>query len=169
VVGVAAQPPLENPAGTWVMLLHGTTWSRVPLSDRREDGVLPAFVVTSGDHIAAMSTFDGATVAPVGTLGVSADGGSTWTRVHKRDVPFATVDSAAATSTGVLYVATPKGALYRSAGDDWTRFTRVPYRGALSRVQAAGEDVAALTGSYPDLRLVLFDASGHPRDRGPLR
>jgi hypothetical protein len=169
VVGIAAQPPIENPPGTWVMMLHGATWSRVPLSDRRADGPLPGFVVTSGDHLAAMSTYDGATVAPVGTFGVSSDSGRSWTRLHKGDVPFATVDSVAATSTGTLYVATPEGALYRSAGQDWTTFVRVDVAGRVGQIQPAGREVAGLTGDYPDLHLLLFDGSGRHRDLGGLR
>jgi hypothetical protein len=169
VVGMAARPPLENPTGTWVVMLHGTTWSRVSLSERPEDGPLPGYVVTSGGHIAAMSTYDGATVAPVGTLGISADRGRTWTRLHRHDVPFTTVDSIAATSTGVLYVATPEGALYRSAGHDWTTFVRVHLPGRIGQIQSAGHEVAGLTGDYPDLHLLLLDDSGHHRDLGPLR
>ena len=89
--------------------------------------------------------------------------------VHKGDVPFATVDSVAATSTGTLYVATPEGALYRSAGQDWTTFVRVDVAGPVGQIQPAGREVAGLTGDYPDLHLLLFDGSGRHRDLGGLR
>lgn len=108
---------------------------------------VPADLAVSGRRVAALSSFDGATVSPVGTLAVTTDGGATWTHLGKGDVPFATVDSMAATATGVLFVAEPDGSVWRSSDGSWTRFVKVAGVGPVDGLEPAGADVLARTAT----------------------
>jgi hypothetical protein len=167
---VGSRPPRGDPSGTSVAWLRNGRWTTAVLSASRAEGPVPGFLAVAGDHVAAISTYDGATIAPLGTLGISTDAGRTWTRLHKGDVPFDDVDSIAATSTGTLFVLTADGQhLYRSAGSDWTRFERVAISGPLAYLQDAGTDVTALAGGYQAQGLVGFDEAGREHDLGPLR
>lgn len=144
----------------------GRAWTQHVVSDTREDGTAPSgLLAVAGDHVATMSSYDGATVLPVGVLAVTTDGGATWTHLRPEDLPFRYVDAMAATAGGTLYVA-PAGArrLYRSTDATWTRFAVVPGSRGFDRLQPDGDRVLAGGGTLADPELVTFDDAGdsHP-------
>ncbi|MGH3510065.1 MAG: hypothetical protein ACRDPI_07535, partial [Nocardioidaceae bacterium] len=137
---------------------YGGAWSKRTLSTAIN--AVPGALAASGGHVAALSSFDGATDLPVGTLAVSTDAGRTWDDLHKSDLPFNAVDSMAATSGGVLFVADPVGALWRSADSTWTSFERVTGVPKVYGLEPAGAGVIAQVAVKAP-RLALIDAQGH--------
>ncbi|MGY2873895.1 hypothetical protein ACVW00_001085 [Marmoricola sp. URHA0025 HA25] len=143
-------------------LSPASPWKQHLMTSTDTHDSLPGYLATSGDHVAALSGFDGATVLPVADLAVTADGGATWTDLHQSDLPFRYVDSMAATSGGTLYVVTPAGEhLYRSTDASWTRFTEVPNPTRADTLVAAGDRVLARGGTFEDPVLVALDSAGH--------
>lgn len=141
--------------------VDGRHWTRTAVSDDRAGGDVPGRVVTSGDRVAVLATYDGATVAPVGTLAVSTDGGAHWRRLHRRDLPFETVDELAATRDGTLFVSSAEGEhLYRSADDTWTRFVPVRDGDRVADLTPLPHGLLAVQGTYRHWRTVTFDDRG---------
>ncbi|WP_310964494.1 beta propeller repeat protein [Nocardioides terrisoli] len=160
---VYALPAFAGPGKVWVARFRDRHWTHVVLSHGGARGTMPGYVVASGSHAAALSSFDGATILPVGVLGVTADGGDTWTMLTKSALPFGAVDSMAATSGGTLYLTTPDGEVYRSAEPNWTRFERVAAPRRTGELQGVGDQVVARIGTAKHPRLIVFDDSGwHP-------
>ena len=165
--------PIQTPDGppfrvrvSW--LRHGT-WQTRQLD--RSTSAVPGGVAVSGDHVAALSSFDGATVLPVGVLAVTSDGGDTWTDLRKEDLPFDAVDSMAATSGGTLYIGGYGSArysgVYRSTDATWTHFEKVPGTRGVSGVVPAGRVVLGLRGTSdrrPPRLLAVFDDHGNRTD-----
>jgi hypothetical protein len=174
--------PAGDGAGGWItgtVAADGTTWA-MPASDEEvrvawsdgaawqhhvlpstDVGALPGYLAVAGDHVAALSGYDGATVLPVADLAVTADGGRTWTDLHQADLPFRYVDAMAATSGGTLYVVTPGGEkLYRSTDDTWTHFAEIPNPGRADQLVPAGDRVIARGGSSTQPILVALDDAG---------
>jgi hypothetical protein len=156
--------------------LRDARWHQHVLWDqRRSTGgtAMPGVLAVSGHHVAAVSSFDGATLTPVGKVAVSADNGETWTDLTRDQVPFETVDSMAATSGGTLYVVGVTRGLgqwrvFRSTDATWTHFESVPAPPATSGLQPAGPVVLAVSGSGKDVRLLAFDDHGM-RPEVPIR
>lgn len=130
---------------------------------------MPGLLVSSGEHVAAMSSFDGATVLPVGTFAVTADDGRHWTDLTKRQLPFDFVDSMAATDGGTLYVVgSPDGRgaweLFRSTDASWTNFEQVPGAHDIAGLDSGGPVVLAFSGSLGQPGLVAYDDHGNRAD-----
>jgi hypothetical protein len=137
----------------------GSAWQHhvMPSGDGRP--ALPGYLAVSGDHVAAMTAYDGATVLPVADLAVTSDGGRTWTDLHQTDLPFRYVDSMAATSGGTLYLVTPGGEhLYRSTDATWTRYVEVPNPTHADTLVPAGDHVIARGGGTEPVLVALDDA-----------
>lgn len=156
---VVAMPQTSGPARVSIATYRDGAWS----TQRVSDGNLPGYVVPGGDHVAVLASTDGATISPVATLAVSANGHD-WTMLHKADLPFDAVEAMAATDTGALYVGTPQG-LFRSTDDSWTHFTRAS-PGSAPLIGSIGDQVVVKTGSDSYAGL---DADGHSTDLGDLR
>ncbi|HET7386257.1 MAG TPA: hypothetical protein VFJ19_06270 [Nocardioidaceae bacterium] len=126
------------------------------------EGTLPegdgSGLVVSGDHVVAITGPNGVDATVPDHFTVSSDGGSTWTQVPRRDLPFDTIESWAATSGGTLYVAEAGGHLWRSTDDSWTHFEQVP--GQVSDLQPSGRWVL---GRFLDSNRVIAQLgdSGH--------
>jgi hypothetical protein len=139
----------------------GSAWRQHVMASTDTHDSVPGYFATSGDHIAALSGYDGATVLPVADLAVTTDGGRTWTDLHQSDLPFKYVDAMAATSGGTLYVVTPAGQhLYRSTDDTWTRFTEVPNPSHADSLVPAGDHVLARGGTFEAPVLEALDDAG---------
>ena len=156
-------PGFAGPGRVDVAWLRDGTWHSHRVDDPTSDVEVPAMLAAGGGLVAALSSYDGATVDPFGMLAVSPDGGRTWQELGKPAVPFQVVDSMAATAGGVLFVAEPDGTLWRSTDRSWTAFAKVPGAGPVGGLVPAGADVMArrLT-SGPDLsdRLLLIADDG---------
>ena len=160
---VLALPLLAGPGRVSLARLDKGQWSTTPVPA----GDLPGILAVSGDHAAALASSDGATVLPVETLAVSTDNGKHWTMLGKADVPFQFVESMAAAG-GSLFVTTPEGLLYRSAGSDWTRFSRVHTPTVTGLVSAGNRVLGRLTDiggtsgfqQTPTDQLVSYDSQG---------
>lgn len=147
--------------------LRDARWHQHVLSDEhRNTGgtVMPGVLAVSGQHVAAVSSFDGATLMPVGTFAVSTDAGLHWTDLTKDQLPFGVVDSMAATSGGTLFVVASRGGrrplnLFRSA-DAWTHFEQVPGVHDVAELEPGGPVVLAFSGSLDQPGLVAFDDHG---------
>ena len=156
---VIAMPQTSGPARVRIATYRNGAWTTQQVSD----GNLPGYVVTGGNHVAALASTDGATISPVSTLAVSTDGRD-WTMLHRGDVPFDAVEAMAATDTGTLYVGTPQG-LFRTTDDSWTHFTRASAK-SVPLVGSIGDRVVVKTGADTYAGL---DADGHSTDLGDLR
>ncbi|MGH3444178.1 MAG: hypothetical protein ACRDPB_02270 [Nocardioidaceae bacterium] len=112
-----------------------------------------------GRHVAAIATPNGADATVPDHYTVSNDAGRTWTQVPAAALPFATIESWAATNGGTLYVADMDQRLWRSTDDSWTHFERAP--GPVVDLQASGRQAL---GRYPDSDRVIAQLgdSGHP-------
>jgi len=159
---VWALPAWSGPGRVEVARLRDGTWRSHPVDDPSSTAEVPAFLAVAGDRVAALSSYDGATVAPVGVLAVSTDDGSTWTHLARGDVPFAAVDSMAATDDGVLVVAEPDGTVWRSTDATWRSFARVTGAGRVGGLVPAGAGVLGRAAGATD-RLVLVDGAGTAR------
>lgn len=159
---VWALPAWSGPGRVEVARLRDGTWRSHPVDDPSSTTEVPAFLAVAGDRVAALSSYDGATVAPVGVLAVSTDDGSTWTHLARGDVPFAAVDSMAATDDGVLLVAEPGGTVWRSTDATWRSFARVTGAGRVGGLVPAGADVLGRAAGATD-RLVLVGGDGTAR------
>ncbi|HEU4566928.1 MAG TPA: hypothetical protein VFR99_02775 [Marmoricola sp.] len=148
------------------------TWHEHLLSrGTRDTGgpAMPGLLTTAGHHVVAMSSFDGATVLPVGTFAVSADDGRHWTDLTREQLPFDFVDSMAATSGGTLYVVgDPDGRgrwrLFRSTDASWTHFEQVPGARDVDQLTPGGPVVLGRTGSLEEPGLVAYDDHGNRTD-----
>ena len=159
---VWALPAWSGPGRVEVAWLRDGTWRSHPVDDSSSTTEVPGFLAVAGERVAALSSYDGATVAPIGVLAVSTDDGGTWTHLTRRDVPFGTVDSMAATDDGVLFVAEPGGTLWRSTDGTWTTFARVTGAGRVGGLVPAGADVLGRAAGTTD-RLVLVAGDGTAR------
>ena len=159
---VWALPAWSGPGRVEVARLRGGTWRSHPVDDSSSTSEVPAFLAVAGGRVAALSSYDGATVAPVGVLAVSTDDGTTWRHLTRGDVPFDAVDSMAATDDGVLFVAEPGGTLWRSTDGTWTSFGRVTGAGRVGGLVPAGADVLGRVASAQE-RLVLVGGDGTAR------
>ena len=153
-------------AGTW----HGhELWKGTPSTGGT---TVPGLLAVSGTHVVAMSSFDGATVLPVGTFAVSTDSGDHWSDLTKAQLPFDAVDTIAATSGGTLYVQgyahDRYAGLFRSTDASWTHFVLVPGSGRVGGLAPGGPVVLAVTGSWKHPGLAAFDDHGN-RTEVPLR
>jgi hypothetical protein len=163
-----ALPAFAGPGKVEVSWLRDGLWrSHVIVEPSRTRMAVPGALAVTGTwtgptRVAALSSYDGATVLPVGVLAVSVDGGATWTHLTQKDVPFHAVDSMAATAGGTLFVADPDGALWRSTNASWTGFARVTGVGRVGGLEPAGEQVLARTSARrpADIGLVLVGADG---------
>ncbi len=165
---------LAHGAGPGAVELYRTTdgrdWTRTVVSDDRAGGDVPGRVVSSGDRVAVLATYDGATVAPVGTLAVTTDGGAHWRRLGRRNLPFDTVDELAATRDGTLFVSSAEGEhLFRSADDTWTRFVPVRRGDRVSHLTPLSHGLLAAQGTYRHWRAVTFDDRGQRSPAADLR
>jgi hypothetical protein len=154
---VWALPLFSGEGRVEVARLRDSTWTTHRVDDPTSTAEIPAYLAVSGDHVAALTSYDGATVSPVGRLEVSTDGGASWASRSAGQLPFDTVDSMAATSGGVLFLSEPGGRLWRSADDTWTRFERVPSSGPVTVYSPAGDTVLLKTSQD---RLALVDSAG---------
>jgi hypothetical protein len=139
----------------------GGSWQHHVTPVEETHGALPGYLAVSGDHVATVTGYDGATILPVADVAVTADGGRTWPDLHKDDLPFDTVDAMAATTGGTLYVVTAGGRhLFRSTDGSWTRFTEVPNPHRIDALQPAGRRVLGQGGSSTAPELVALDDAG---------
>ncbi len=166
---VWAMPAFAGPGKVEVAWLRGGVWHSHPIHDPAGSRTaVPGALAVAGTRmtptrVAALSSYDGATVAPVGVLAVSVDGGATWAHLTRKDVPFGTVDSMAATAGGTLFVTEADGTLWRSSSATWTGFVRVPGVGPVGLLEPAGEQVLAEAATRdPRLVLVADDGSTEP-------
>lgn len=144
----------------------GRHWARTAISTDREGGDVPGYIVTAGDRVAVLATFDGATILPLGTLAVTTDGGRHWTRLSPDDLPFDTVGEMTASRDGTLFVTSAEGErLYRSTDASWTRFARVPRGGWVAFLTPVPDGVLALQHRRP----VVFGDDGQRRSAPDLR
>jgi hypothetical protein len=163
---VWAMPAFAGPGKVEVAWLRDGQWRTHPVDDPQGSrAAVPGILAVTGTrtapaHVAALASYDGATSLPVGVLAVSADGGTSWTHLTRKDVPFGAVDSMAATAGGTLFVADPAGALWRSADGAWTSFTRVTGVGPVYGLEPAGEQVLARTATKEPGVVLLGDGGG---------
>jgi hypothetical protein len=163
---VWALPAFAGPGKVEVAWLRGGVWHSHAIAEPTGSAPgIPGTLAVGGTssattHVAALGSYDGATVLPVGVLAVSADGGATWTHLTRRDVPFAVVDSMAATRGGTLFVAEPDGTLWRSTDGSWTSYAEVEGAGRATDLVPAGDQVLARTATRePGLVLLADDGS----------
>jgi len=155
----------SGPSAVAVSMLRAGTTSRHPL----RPGTLPGYLAASGHRVAAFSSFDGATILPVGDLAVTTDDGASWTDLQRNDLPFTDIAAMAATTAGTLFVSTNDGKLFRTTNSAWTRFTTVPASGKVVGLEPAGSSVVGRVDADSTPRLSRYDDAGHATPLPPLR
>jgi hypothetical protein len=143
-----------TPAHVSVATLDQSDWKKTVLSE----GNVTSALVSGGEHVAALASYDGIDSWAVGTLAVSPDSGRHWTQLHKADVPFDDLDALAATSTGVLFVSTVHGQVFRSTNDAWTSFVAMPQFRNCFVIGAIGDRILV---QAPDKTYHAVDGTGH--------
>jgi hypothetical protein len=152
---------------TWIAWKPDSTsgWQHHKMPADQPGSTLPGYLAVSGDHVAAVSGSDGATILPVVDFAVTTDGGSTWTDLRKTDLPFDAVDAMAATSGGTLYVLSAGGEhLYRSSDSSWTHFTELPNPHKADELVSAGARIVARGGTIHKPTLIEYDDAGNATD-----
>ncbi len=138
----------------WTGTLDGSRWRTTMLTE----GNAPDAIVSGGNHVAALASYDGIDTWALGTLAVSSDAGRHWTQLHKRDVPFEDLDNLAATSNGVLFASTVRGQVFRSTDGSWTSYEALP---RLKRYVVIGAIGDRILMRAPDRTYRAIDGRGH--------